>query len=1048
MQVESSRVNSIREGDKTTLTRIHQTVEKRGQWQGGGAMSTEMESGCGYHQQHARAWQCPSGGLQPPILHSPAPSHWPAGGPFTEKQPPKEPLVAPLRNPKVRRTSKRAGRLVGGLNTAHHLVIYSIGTTDAGPIASTSTSLRMDVRIKQHLAQRIDASPRPWLLPGSPGSPGSPGPPSGKTEDPQLPGPAVPSALHALAAAHVPQRSSNQPVTAFIQSKSEYATVIMADQASFAIPEPRSASTFIAMGDRGLQLPASSFTGSMDGRPRPLEPDLNSGGIVLPAPISGFIDPLGDLQSSAINRNPQSPENFVRPATRNPILDWYTSQEKPWDPIQGRTAPLPRAGDLRGGKLNYRPSGPAYSVYRETHVPSECETTGPGALPSDSGYHSRATQSVFNGSTCGDIDRSGENGSISSHLAGLQVDRPAFSSETWRQASLQATPLPLSVESGNLVCPTCRQNVKTKSELKKHKQKHEKPHRCDVPGCTRTEGFSTPNDVDRHKRSCHPDQDANGKYYRCIVDGCRKKDKKWPRADNFRQHLKRVHMMDARDDDLEAYIYKDSPRADTEFAGLGSVGDGLRMDASHPGSAIHSSNWPFLDLRTTLQAIQEQAPRDSSNLGYPGQQMDPYQDGNVTQQQLHFMTSNGTDDQLSRAAMQISPADSANESVSSQLEDTQSEPQEQDALEHVHRASPNEQFIESDYLNDGSTHESELCDEEMPSITQVDLQIPATEEPRRNPEDIVRPSQGNNDSISSESESGDTQESLIRLEDHASQDTVSLGMATTASVSDQRMSDETVNAMQAHYGTGLELSTDGSSIINDRNRASELIKALENQGTLAELLEELGYHKPRESENRTLTAPSLPNVIGDLGQVVCDEPNCGKIFPRPCELKLDYCRVGRDGESRFWCGFCKAIVETKGRDLKAGIERFNHIDDHYSGRNAPRMDISEWKSMDPEFPTKDMSSPGSGRDNLSGSSQAVSAPSTSSANGRKREAISEVQQPRSRKRQRAAQETMWFCPSQMQQLQGPLRSPRATIRGMNDDCLTGMEETQALDWAT
>ncbi|KAK2615408.1 hypothetical protein N8I77_002166 [Diaporthe amygdali] len=931
------------------------------------------------------------------------------------------------------------------------------------------------------------------LLPGSLGSPGSPGPPSGKTEDPQLPGPAVPSALHALAAAHVPQRSSNQPVTAFIQSKSEYATVIMADQASFAIPEPRSASTFIAMGDRGLQLPASSFTGSMDGRPRPLEPDLNSGGIVLPAPISGFIDPLGDLQSSAINRNPQSPENFVRPATRNPILDWYTSQEKPWDPIQGRTAPLPRAGDLRGGKLNYRPNGPAYSVYRETHVPSECETTGPGALPSDSGYHSRATQSVFNGSTCGDIDRSGENGSISSHLAGLQVDRPAFSSETWRQASLQATPLPLSVESGNLVCPTCRQNVKTKSELKKHKQKHEKPHRCDVPGCTRTEGFSTPNDVDRHKRSCHPDQDANGKYYRCIVDGCRKKDKKWPRADNFRQHLKRVHMMDARDDDLEAYIYKESPRADTEFAGLGSVGDGLRMDASHPGSAIHSSNWPFLDLRTTLQAIQEQAPRDSSNLGYPAQQMDPYQDGNVTQQQLHFMTSNGTDDQLSRATMQISPADSTNESVSSQLEDTQSEPQEQDALEHVHRASPNEQFIESDYLNDGSTHESELCDEEMPSITQVDLQIPATEEPRRNPEDIVRPSQGNNDSISSESESGDTQESPIRLEDHAPQDTVSLGMATTASASDQRMSDETVNAMQAHYGTGLELSTDGSSIINDRNRASELIKALENEGTLAELLEELGYHKPRESENRTLTAPSLPNVIGDLGQVVCDEPNCGKIFPRPCELKkhkkrhekpygctfpqctkrfgskndwkrhensqhcqldlwmckepsrvdptencgkachrreqfkshvskdhgitdpaeidrrLDYCRVGRDGESRFWCGFCKAIVETKGRDLKAGIERFNHIDDHYSGRNAPRMDISEWKSMDPEFPTKDMSSPGSGRDNLSGSSQAVSAPSTSSANGRKREAISEVQQPRSRKRQRAAQETMWFC---------------------------------------
>lgn len=252
----------------------------------------------------------------------------------------------------------------------------------------------------------------------------------------------------------------------------------MAEQTSFAIPEPRSASVCSLLlpscksirsnlpSGQTFMLPTSSYSGSMDGRPRPLEPDLTSSGIALPAPIPGIYDPLGDLQTPGISRNPQSPETFVRPPTRNPIIDWYTSQEKPWDPIQGRAVPLPRAGDLRGGKLNYSLSGPAYSVYRESHVPSECETTGPGALPSDSGYHSRATQSVFNGSTRGDADRSGENGSISSHLAGLQVDRPAFSSESWRQASLQTTSLPLSAESGSLVCPTCHQKVRTKSELK------------------------------------------------------------------------------------------------------------------------------------------------------------------------------------------------------------------------------------------------------------------------------------------------------------------------------------------------------------------------------------------------------------------------------------------------------------------------------------------------------------------------------------------------------------------------------------------------------
>lgn len=72
----------------------------------------------------------------------------------------------------------------------------------------------------------------------------------------------------------------------------------------------------------------------------------------------------------------------------------------------------------------------------------------------------------------------------------------------------------------------------------------------------RSEGFETPNDVERHKRSWHPERLPDRKYYRCIVAGCRKKEKKWPRADNFRQHLKRVHGVVPQDDDLEVYVYK------------------------------------------------------------------------------------------------------------------------------------------------------------------------------------------------------------------------------------------------------------------------------------------------------------------------------------------------------------------------------------------------------------------------------------------------------------------------------------------------------------
>lgn len=89
---------------------------------------------------------------------------------------------------------------------------------------------------------------------------------------------------------------------------------------------------------------------------------------------------------------------------------------------------------------------------------------------------------------------------------------------------------------------------------RKHKQRHDKPFKCEVPGCSRTEGFSTPNDLDRHKRSLHPDEKAAGSRYQCPIGACKNKDKIWPRADNFRAHMRRVHQKTAlSDDELDHY---------------------------------------------------------------------------------------------------------------------------------------------------------------------------------------------------------------------------------------------------------------------------------------------------------------------------------------------------------------------------------------------------------------------------------------------------------------------------------------------------------------
>lgn len=69
------------------------------------------------------------------------------------------------------------------------------------------------------------------------------------------------------------------------------------------------------------------------------------------------------------------------------------------------------------------------------------------------------------------------------------------------------------------------------------------------------------------------------------------------------------------------------------------------------------------------------------------------------------------------------------------------------------------------------------------------------------------------------------------------------------------------------------------------------------------------------------------------------------------EIKLEHCRVGRNCEARFWCGFCERIIEIERKGLGAFTERFNHIDDHFSGRDGrPRKQIDDWKGVDPDAP--------------------------------------------------------------------------------------------------
>ncbi|KAJ5903783.1 Zinc finger C2H2 [Penicillium tannophilum] len=91
--------------------------------------------------------------------------------------------------------------------------------------------------------------------------------------------------------------------------------------------------------------------------------------------------------------------------------------------------------------------------------------------------------------------------------------------------------------------PACSWFGKCPSDKRKHEARHRKLFRCDEPNCPRKEGFGTINDLARHKKCVHNKEPERGPkmMYLCYGKNCPRPNKRWPRLDNFKQHLSRMH---------------------------------------------------------------------------------------------------------------------------------------------------------------------------------------------------------------------------------------------------------------------------------------------------------------------------------------------------------------------------------------------------------------------------------------------------------------------------------------------------------------------------
>lgn len=99
----------------------------------------------------------------------------------------------------------------------------------------------------------------------------------------------------------------------------------------------------------------------------------------------------------------------------------------------------------------------------------------------------------------------------------------------------------------------------------------------------------------------------------------------------------------------------------------------------------------------------------------------------------------------------------------------------------------------------------------------------------------------------------------------------------------------------------------------------------------------------------------------------CDEQGCSKVFHQVAayknhltdnhkiddaatiESKASVRRIGPNSQAHFWCGFCKNVVNLNQKGVDAWTERFNHIDDHFMGRqNREKQSILSWVHADGE----------------------------------------------------------------------------------------------------
>ena len=543
---------------------------------------------------------------------------------------------------------------------------------------------------------------------------------------------------------------------------------------------------------------------------------------------------------------------------------------------------------------------------------------------------------------------------------------------------------------------------------RKHTARHKREHVCDEPGCQRGgKGFATINDLERHQKAVHKMKPSHGhsRTFKCFGANCKQEEKEWPRFDNFKQHLVRMHKTEDTDALIKRsndwYENEKKPPQPTSISTPQLQPSALRLRLPNAnesyGATSHqqqsqshlSPTWtPSANSTRPQQLKTPSRTRHASFSGHP----DPSRAFGFGVTPLRHFQS-----------LDVSPAGG------SRLDQFP-------GISNLKQLSPAVAF--------NYTHQP-LRERATPAYTVPNPDTPALSDlpGMSSPYSANFPIPQVDFAQIASKFSSDQQLSLPTSD----QDINSPSMSPNGTQQTPLSSPISLNGIRALMGLG------GNGGGNQDARAAAMIERIMQAGI--EKLSESQHRSaattttsPAPSSITTTNLTSNPDVPDARVIFRCTEHPCKKTYPRACDLKkhlkrhhrpygctfpkcfekfgskydwkrhetsqhfqlecwkcalcpsnesrngqsgsphsfykrtgyethlknvhslspdpirehVSKQRIGRDCRSRFWCGFCKCVVELQKKGLEGVDERFNHIDNHFKAE----LQIEEWVDLD------------------------------------------------------------------------------------------------------